>query len=440
MIINNIKSIARARHTQIIALLVVVVVIGVSASASLGSHAATTSGTLTMSPASGTYTVGNIVTISVAENSGSTAVNGVEADISYPASDLQYESYSVANSGFNYPGPAPTITNGSFKYAILSETSLTGSQSVLTISFMVLAPGTANVSFMSSAAVATTAGANEGAATSGSTLTLQAVPVVTPPVTTPTPPTTPVVPPTITTPTKSQTPTPASTASSSAASSAEQSTSITPTGSSTSVPVSSGSSVKVTAPATMQPTVTTIAPSESNPVVKVEYYLNKKLLAVQTTAPFSYKLNTRNILNGEYTFTTKTYYASGKMTSSSQDMFIDNPESLTQVKLAARQYAGDGGLVLLLLVIVFLVLFSRNRISHYLRNRMMLATTPPQVMDTIVVQGHNPTVKNQAVQPPNTVIPPEGNGKPEIDLSSIRTPVQPPGTVYRPVPKDDDKS
>jgi hypothetical protein len=249
-----------------------------------------------------------------------------------------------------------------------------------------------------------------------------------------------VVPPTITTPTKSQTPTPASTASSSAASSAEQSTSITPTGSSTSVPVSSGSSVKVTAPATMQPTVTTIAPSESNPVVKVEYYLNKKLLAVQTTAPFSYKLNTRNILNGEYTFTTKTYYASGKMTSSSQDMFIDNPESLTQVKLAARQYAGDGGLVLLLLVIVFLVLFSRNRISHYLRNRMMLATTPPQVMDTIVVQGHNPTVKNQAVQPPNTVIPPEGNGKPEIDLRSIRTPVQPPGTVYRPVPKDDDKS
>jgi hypothetical protein len=90
--------------------------------------------------------------------------------------------------------------------------------------------------------------------------------------------------------------------------------------------------LKVTSPITFTPTIT------GQPIQKVQYYLNKKLLATVDIAPFSYRLDSRDILNGTYMFTTKTYYVSGKTSSTSQKLVINNPFSLTQFRLLIQGY------------------------------------------------------------------------------------------------------
>ena len=59
---------------------------------------ATGTATMSITPASGSYTVGNTISVVVNENSGSVGINTVEADLSYNASQLQYVSSAMSSS------------------------------------------------------------------------------------------------------------------------------------------------------------------------------------------------------------------------------------------------------------------------------------------------------------------------------------------------------
>jgi len=304
----------------------------------LPSLAATGSGTLYLTPSTGTYNPGNTIAVDVRENS-SGSINAVTAAVNYPTNLLDFVSLDSAGSGFDFPVPGSGAANGKVTYQALSTTPLTGDKKVVTINFKVKSgvTGTASLSFSAESNVVDPNGANTDPSLLGSSYTLKAATVPTcPSGQTGTPPNcvTPAAPTTPSTPSSgASSPTPAP---KTAKATTTATTSIKPQGSSTPVSVASGSQVQISAPATMSPDT---ASSPGDPVIKAQYYLDKKLLASVTAAPYTYRLNTTNIRNGQHTFTTKTFYLSGKISTSSQKLNVKNPPSLTQTRLVAQHYA-----------------------------------------------------------------------------------------------------
>lgn len=109
---------------------------------------ATGSATLALSPSSGSYTVGNNITFTVIENSGSTGINTVEADFTYNSSQLQYVSSSISSAFTSLPvnqnPSAGVVSLVGFK----TSSTLTGQQTVGTVTFKILAAGSTNLSFI----------------------------------------------------------------------------------------------------------------------------------------------------------------------------------------------------------------------------------------------------------------------------------------------------
>ena len=142
---------------------------------------ATGSTTLYLSPASSTTNVGSTLSVTVRENSGSTDVNAVEADFSYPSNLLQYASTDFSSSAFEI---AASSTGGSGTVSIARGTvnlTLSGDQVIGIVNFNVLAAGSATLSFLNSSAVAATSNsANTIGTMTGGSYTLQ-TPPVTPP-------------------------------------------------------------------------------------------------------------------------------------------------------------------------------------------------------------------------------------------------------------------
>lgn len=131
-------------------------------------------------------------------------------------------------------------------------------------------------------------------------------------------------------------------------------------------PTDTGTPTQVGGSVTLQP-----GTSAGDAIIEVQYYLNNKLLAAVTTPPFSYHLDTKKILNGTYTLTTKTTYASGNATSTSQKLIVKNPFSFTQLMLMARHYI----VVEIILLIVLIVAFRLLR--KWLRSRRPPADSLP---------------------------------------------------------------
>jgi hypothetical protein len=103
----------------------------------------------------------------------------------------------------------------------------------------------------------------------------------------------------------------------------------------------------VNAPVTLNPG-STVA---NDTLVKAEYYLNKKLIATRTSAPFSYQLQSQNFANGTYTLTVKQYYSSGNITTTSQKLVIKNPASFKQFMLTAQKYTPEGVVIVIVLAV-----------------------------------------------------------------------------------------
>ena len=104
------------------------------------------------------------------------------------------------------------------------------------------------------------------------------------------------------------------------------------------------------APSLPIPSLTTNGSSNQRQIIKIVYYLNSKLLGVETKAPFQYRLNTTNYVNATYILTTVTHYASGKVTSSRQKLIIANPFSLKQLGLVALSNSLPISLILIIIL------------------------------------------------------------------------------------------
>jgi hypothetical protein len=132
------------------------------------------SATLYLTPASGSYTVGQTVIATIYTNTGGDPVNAVEADFSYPSSKLQFQSIDTSSSAFGITasgsggGGTVTIARG-------NTSALTGTELVAAVHFTVLASGSASLSFLgSSAVVRSTDNTNILNSTTGANYTLSA--------------------------------------------------------------------------------------------------------------------------------------------------------------------------------------------------------------------------------------------------------------------------
>ena len=165
----KLRKLGSKGFAHIMAFLIVVVGVAIIGTAYLvASHAdscSTTSGSLTsgsitsgsttscstgnailsLSPTSGSETLGSTIVVIINESSGSTTVNAVQADLVYNTSQLQYVS-SQCSSPFSLTGNA-TGGSGTTNLACASaNTSLTGVQNVGTVTFKVLSTGNSTVS------------------------------------------------------------------------------------------------------------------------------------------------------------------------------------------------------------------------------------------------------------------------------------------------------
>jgi hypothetical protein len=130
-------------------------------------------GRLYLTPSSGSYSVGGQVVVQIREDSGATEVNAVQVNMAYPDSLLEYVSTSTAGGAF---GLTLSSTGGAGAVNLSVGTlppPITGDKLVATITFNVLAAGTAVLKFQSGSVVLTQAASNDVAGTkSGASFTL----------------------------------------------------------------------------------------------------------------------------------------------------------------------------------------------------------------------------------------------------------------------------
>jgi len=110
------------------------------------------SGQLYLAPSSSAIALGSTFTVTVHENSGSDAVNAVEADLTYPTNLLQFVSSDASSSPFT----VQAVNSGGSGTITLSrgnQTALTGDQVVSVLTFKALALGPATLAFANTSAL-----------------------------------------------------------------------------------------------------------------------------------------------------------------------------------------------------------------------------------------------------------------------------------------------
>jgi hypothetical protein len=285
------------------------------------SYATSCSGdSLNFSPATGSYKVGDTINLNIQVNS-SDGVNAVESPITYPSSELQYNSDTTASPYSENPNNTDSGSGGALNIerADLGG-STTGTQTITTVSFTVtsVGSGSATIAFNDSSASIVSASTNQNVMPSGNcasssptaTFSLAAA----------------------STGSGGGTggtggstgssggganPAPAPTKTNTKSSSVV----VTPSSSAgtTGVNVPSNTSVAVTKPVSVEP-----ATVDTNGVIKVEYFLKGKLVDTETKAPYKYNINVNNYKNGTYQLVSKTFYTNGLVKQTSQNLIIKN--------------------------------------------------------------------------------------------------------------------
>jgi len=157
------------KHPRALALILFVVIF-----ASIGAYLYTSSraagnATLSLSPSSSSPALGSTFTVTIYENSGTVAVNAVQADLTYNTSLLQYVSTDLTTSAFTTVGQN-TGGNGVVNLGIASlGVNRTGSQIVAVVTFRAIGVGSAAVNFAATSAIvnATTQNNEVGTMTGG---------------------------------------------------------------------------------------------------------------------------------------------------------------------------------------------------------------------------------------------------------------------------------
>lgn len=295
-----------------------------------GTASAASGGVIYVTPASGTYATGATVAVTVRENSNSEQVNAVQADMTY-SSNLQYLSIDGSQSAFGVDANK-TAGNGSVSIARGNTSPLTGDKLVAVVNFKVTAAGAASIQMQSTSQLmsystntditSTRTGATyNGNAGNGGTTTPPATPPATPPVT------------------------PSSGTGSGSTSGSTKTSSPTVKITSNGVSTTTGNTPKATTtgPSAIGvelsgPTTIETTPGSDKKVTKVEYYLNKKLIATLNGSPYKHTLDTSHVRNGTYMLTTKTYYADNSVDAVDTSVVVNNPMSATQLLLQAKHF------------------------------------------------------------------------------------------------------
>lgn len=292
--------------------------------------AAATGGALYVSPASGSFAVGTLVTMSLRESSNE-PVNAVQFDLSYPGSILEFVSVDDSQSAFNIAAPK---SGGAGKVSVARGNigDVTGDNLVAFVNFKVIATGAAPVQVLdSSQLVSSQTGADIAGARNGANLTAVAAGT--------------------------------GTSGGSAGGSGGGGAAPAPAPSPSPAASNSGGGVSIksqsktsgaSAPANgvvelSGSTTIEAAPSEGKTVSKVDYLLGSRLLATVTQPPYKYTLDASHLRNGTYTLTANTHYTDGTVASSDTKVVVKNPWNAAQIWLQLRHYAW-------LVVIIILIL------------------------------------------------------------------------------------
>lgn len=285
--------------------------------------------TLTLSPSSGSFTNGSNIAVAVRLNSPTQKVFSAQSVVTYPANQLQY--VSVTNSAtFSTIARTNTGTAGTIDIirgvAGGNTTGFSGTDTLVTINFKVVgSSGTANLALTNGSGVFDKNGNNLLATTQGASYGIgsNVTPPPPPPPTNTTPPPPPPPPPTGSNPPSSQPPKQVISPGSKLA--------ITPqTGGTASL---NGSTPQVGGEVQLAPIIDPeiLAENPADSIVKVEYYLQKKLVSTKTKPPFTYSFDTKKLRNGIYEITIRTYYQSGTIDTNSDSLEVKNPVTLSYV-------------------------------------------------------------------------------------------------------------
>lgn len=109
---------------------------------------------LFISPASGSFTNGSTVIVTIMENSYSEGVNAIQANLTYPTNRLTFQSISTTNSNFTTTMQS-SGGGGSVQIGVgLLGGSLTGAQEVARVTFTANSAGSAPISFAAGSGIA----------------------------------------------------------------------------------------------------------------------------------------------------------------------------------------------------------------------------------------------------------------------------------------------
>jgi hypothetical protein len=110
---------------------------------------------LYFSPTGTHLSTGQTLTVQIRENSGTSTVNAVQANFSYPANQLKFNGIDAGSSAFSIAAPS-TGNSGKVSIARGSTTAISGDQLIATVSFTVLSGnGTASLAFTTGSALVT---------------------------------------------------------------------------------------------------------------------------------------------------------------------------------------------------------------------------------------------------------------------------------------------
>jgi chitodextrinase len=308
-------------------------------------------GKIYVNPASGSYTLGDQFTVEVREDSGESQVIAVGAQLSYSA-NLQFVSIDDNGSAFEV---SASKNGGTGKVNIErgAYAALKGDQLVAKVTFKVLAAGTGTIDVLDdSQALDVSTYVDVIGTHTGGSYTL-ANPVVNVPNpgggntnngntgtsggsgTTSTPkPSTGSSSSSSSSGSTSTTTKPATGSSSTPTTTTKTTTTIAPEGNSQPVTLPNDSEVELSDPVVVQ-----TVPDSSQTTEKVEYYLKGKLIATVKESPYSYSVNTKNLKNGSYTLTTKTYYSDGTIDTKNATLVVKNPMDFHQIMLQLGAFA-----------------------------------------------------------------------------------------------------
>lgn len=301
---------------------------------------------ITLQPSSGNYSVGSLINVDIHIVSSSTKVTVVEPVIQYPSNDLSI--VKVTNSASFPTAMQDSNSNGTLditRGVPGGSSGVSGDVVVATVQFKVIAVASSiplRLGGNSAAYDGSGSGANilsvaasQGAVYSAAAVSGAAGGSSAPSTTAPT---------------------------ATAVSSAGQSASVYTRSGGITVSTTSGSgSVSQGGSSTQVQGSVNLAPAMNDgpggngatAIVKVEYYVGKKLIATRTTSPFTYALNTKTLKNDTYQLTIKTFYQNGTVDSATDDIAVRNPVTISYV-LAHYTAVAGGTLLAAVLVLFFL--------------------------------------------------------------------------------------